>query len=172
MNTNLFHPYAELAASLSDAVVSSADGAHDTSHLERVWLNAKIIQAEAGGDLEAIGAAVVLHDCVQVPKDSPLRSSASRLAAKEARVRLDALGWPPSRIEIVAKAIESHSFSAGIEPSSIEGEIVQDADRLDAIGMTGIARCFYTAGRMGSQLYEVSDPSSANRVPDDKSFAP
>jgi uncharacterized protein len=132
-----------------------------------VWSNAKLIHREEGGDVEALAAAVLLHDCVQVAKDSPLRSKASLLAANEARVRLEALGWEPSRIDTVAYAIESHSFSAGVAPTSIEGCILQDADRLDAIGFCGIARCFYTAGRMGSRLYDLADPGAKARPLDD-----
>ncbi len=120
-----------------------------------------------GGDLETLVAAVLLHDCVAVAKDSPLRSKASLLAANESRVRLAALGWEPARIATVAGAIESHSFSAGVAPTSIEGCILQDADRLDAIGLSGIARCFYTAGRMGSSLYDLDDPEGILRPLDD-----
>jgi uncharacterized protein len=79
--------------------------------------------------------------------------------------------WESSRIEVVAGAIASHSFSAGIVPTSLEGRILQDADRLDAIGLTGIARCFYTAGRMGSDLYDIADPRGQARPLDDRRFA-
>ncbi|MDE3195290.1 MAG: phosphohydrolase, partial [Acidobacteriota bacterium] len=61
--------------------------------------------------------------------------------------------------------------SAGIEPRSLEGRILQDADRLDAIGFTGIARCFYTAGRMNSQLYHPEDPRGSSRELNDSLFA-
>ena len=100
-----------------------------------------------------------------------MRESASRLAAAEARLLLGALQWERPRIEVVAGAIESHSYSAGIQPTSPEGRILQDADRLDAIGLTGIARCFYTAGRMGSGLYDSSDPRGDARPLDDRRFA-
>jgi len=163
----MFHPFDQLAAKLLDASTGDEDGAHDLSHIVRVWRNAKLIHREEGGDVEALAAAVLLHDCVQVAKDSPLRSKASLLAANEARVRLEALGWEPSRIDTVAYAIESHSFSAGVAPTSIEGCILQDADRLDAIGFCGIARCFYTAGRMGSRLYDLADPGAKARPLDD-----
>ena len=126
----------------------------------RVWRNVLLIHREEGGDHEVLAAAVLLHDCIQVAKDSPMRSKASMLAAEEARARLAAIGWEPSRVDTVACAIESHSFSAGVAPTSIEGCILQDADRLDAIGFSGIARCFYTAGRMGSRLYDLSDPEA------------
>jgi uncharacterized protein len=167
MTLQMFRTFDQLAAKLLDVSGDDEDGAHDLSHIVRVWRNAKLIQREEGGDLEALAAAVLLHDCVQVAKDSPLRSKASLLAAKEARVRLEALGWEPSRVDIVASAIESHSFSAGVAPTSIEGCILQDADRLDAIGLCGIARCFYTAGRLGSRLYDLADPEAKTRSLDD-----
>ncbi len=167
----MFHPFDQLAARLLNGSVDDEDGAHDLSHIVRVWRNAKSIHSEEGGDIEALAAAVLLHDCVQVAKDSPLRSQASLLAAKEARTRLEALAWEPLRIEIVIGAIESHSFSAGIAPTSIEGCILQDADRLDAIGVSGIARCFYTAGRLGSRLYDLADPEGKTRPLDDARYA-
>jgi len=171
MRLDRFAPYEDLARVLLPVNDNAADGSHDLSHLERVWKNAKTIHAEEGGDLELIAAAVMLHDCVQVAKDSPLRASASRLAAQKAHSILDGLKWDSSRIDVVAAAIESHSFSAGITPASLEGRILQDADRLDAIGLVGIARCFYTAGRLGSQLYDALDPRGEARPLDDARFA-
>ena len=171
MHGNQFAPFAELARKLLPVDQTAEDGAHDISHLERVWRNAKAIQEAEGGDLELIAASVLLHDCVQVPKNSPLREIASRLAAEEARTRLAALNWKTDCIRQVADAIESHSYSAGITPKTLEGRILQDADRLDAIGLTGIARCFYTAGRMGSALYDARDPRGESRPLDDLRFA-
>jgi uncharacterized protein len=171
MHVNQFAPYDELAGNLLPVGQTAEDGAHDISHLERVWRNAKAIQEAEGGDLELIAASVLLHDCVQVPKNSPLRAVASRLAATEAQALLAALNWETDRIQQVAEAIESHSYSAGITPKTLEGRILQDADRLDAIGLTGIARCFYTAGRMGSALYNSRDPRGESRSLDDLKFA-
>ena len=56
-------------------------------------------------------------------------------------------------------------------PETIEARILQDADRLDAIGLIGVARCFYVAGRLGSGLYDPADPKAEGRALDDKSFA-
>ena len=56
-------------------------------------------------------------------------------------------------------------------PETIEAKILQDADRLDAIGLIGVARCFYVAGRMGSGLYDPADPLGDTRALDDKAFA-
>jgi uncharacterized protein len=166
-----FEPLPELAASLLPHLEAGDDGAHDLAHLRRVWHNAQAIQAGDGGDTEVIAAAVLLHDCVAVEKNSPLRAQASRLAATRAREILAGLGWSPPRVDAVAHAIEAHSFSAGIEPLTLEARVLQDADRLDAIGLVGVARCFYTAGRMGSALYHVADPLANTRSLDDRSYA-
>ena len=71
----------------------------------------------------------------------------------------------------VRHAVAAHSFSAGIPPETIEARVLQDADRLDAIGMIGIARCFYTAGRMGSALYDPVDPRAEHRPLNDGAYA-
>jgi uncharacterized protein len=172
-STPKFGDQAALAERLLAALgVERTDGSHDRSHLLRVWQNAKAIACqEQGCDHAVLVAAVILHDCVAVEKNSPLRSRASRLAATRARGILIELGWDPARIDRTAHAIEAHSFSAGIAPETPEARILQDADRLDAIGAIGIARCFYVAGRMGSSLYDLDDPKAVNRGLDDGSFA-
>ena len=70
------------------------------------------------------------------------------------------MGWRAARVDAVAHATEAHSFSAAVVPETLEAEIMQDADRLDAIGMLGAARCFYVAGgqeRLRRFLDEFSD---------------
>jgi len=167
-----FAPFQELAdILLPHTVAEKVDGSHDASHLYRVWSNACAIYKEEGGDHEVLLAATLLHDCVSVEKNSPLRSKASQLAAAKARDLLANLGWNEQRIDAVAHAIEAHSFSAAITPTTLEARILQDADRLDAIGMVGVARCFYVSGRMGSGLYEPLDPYAEHRPLDDKRFA-
>ena len=171
MNNLVFSPLTELAAELlPHALEPSEDGAHDLSHLQRVWHNARTLQIEEGGDLEVLLAAVLLHDCVAVEKNSPLRSQASRLAAEKASKVLANLNWPEARIDAVIHAIEAHSFSANITPLTLEARLMQDADRLDSLGMLGVARTFYTAGRMGSALYDPHDPEARDRDYDDKRF--
>lgn len=166
-----FAPYEPLAGRLLPLLDAGNDGSHDTAHLARVWANARAIQAEEGGDAELLAAAVLLHDCVHVEKSSPLRSRASRLAAERARGLLATLGWEAGRIAAAAHAIEAHSFSAGLAPETLEARILQDADRLEALGAIGIARLFYTAGRMGSLLYDPADPRAGHRPLDDRAFA-
>ncbi|MGF6172243.1 HD domain-containing protein [Ensifer sp. 4252] len=166
-----FAPHAELAAALLPHAFAADDGSHDASHLIRVWKNAARIHADESGDEGVLAAAVLLHDCVSVEKNSPLRTHASRLAAEKAAEILRDLGWSAENISSVAHAILTHSFSASIRPETIEAKILQDADRLDAIGMVGAARCFYIAGRMGSGLYDPLDPLAEDRELDDKAFA-
>ena len=147
------------------------DGAHDLAHIRRVWVNAFAIAAHEGGADEILVASVLLHDCVAVEKNSPLRSQASRLAADRAAEILTELGWAKSQTDAVHHAIAAHSFSAGIPPTSLHARVLQDADRLDAIGMIGVARCFYTGGRMGSALYHPDDPRGERRKLDDAAYA-
>ncbi|MBO9630409.1 MAG: HD domain-containing protein [Shinella sp.] len=166
-----FTPLGPLAKRLLPQAFAADDGSHDAAHLIRVWKNARRIQAKEGGDSRLLAAAVLLHDCVAVEKNSPLRAEASRLAAEKAATLLAAEGWSDADVAAVSHAILTHSFSANIAPETLEAKIVQDADRLDAIGMVGAARCFYIAGRMGSGLYDPMDPLAENRPLDDKAFA-
>ncbi len=174
MTFSLFSPHDRLASLLlphSGACVCTTDGSHDVSHLLRVWKNATVISDNEGGDSEILAAAVLLHDCVAVEKNSPDRPRASQLSARKARGILADIGWEEERREKVAHAIEAHSFSGGIEPTTLEARILQDADRLDAIGMIGAARCFYVAGRLNNHLYDAGDPSAEGRPLNDNRFA-
>lgn len=169
-----FDPHAELATQLMphaiDTTSGTRDGAHDEAHLHRVWRSVQGIQAVEGGDLRALLAATLLHDCVNVEKNSPLRTQASRLSAQKAAAVLAGLGWHPERVAVVAHAIEAHSHSAAIAPRSVEARILQDADRLDAIGLIGAARCFYVGGRLGRALYDGADPRAQQRPLDDTRY--
>lgn len=166
-----FSPFEALAGTLIPHATEGGDGSHDIAHILRVFKNAMRIHAQEGGDGRVLAAAVLLHDCVSVEKNSPLRAQASRLAAEKASKILAELGWDAADIEAVAHAVTAHSFSANITPETLEAKILQDADRLDAIGMVGAARCFYIAGRMGSSLYDPADPLAKERPLDDKAFA-
>jgi uncharacterized protein len=148
----------------------AADPAHDIQHIKRVVRNARYLtDIESVDSLISIPAAW-LHDCVQVAKDSSERSIASRLAATEARRFLASLNYPEDRLDEVVHAVEAHSYSAGIEPRTREAAVVQDADRLDALGAVGVARCLLTGGALGSALYHPNDPFCADREPDDKAW--
>ena len=157
------------AALAADA--SGNDGAHDASHLDRVCRSAEALLAHhPEADALVVMAASYLHDLVNLPKDDPDRAQASRRSAALARERLAQLGFPADRLDAVAHAIEAHSFSAAIPATTIEARIVQDADRLDALGAIGLARMFYVAGSMGRALAHPSDPLAESREPDDRAW--
>lgn len=166
-----FKPFETLASQLLPHAVEGDDGAHDVAHLLRVFHNAQRIQAEEGGDGRVIAASVLLHDCVSLPKNHPERAKSSRLAAEKASGILADLGWQDVTVAAVAHAILTHSFSANLPPQTLEAKILQDADRLDSLGALGIARSFYTAGRMGSKLYHATDPQAGSRDLDDRTYA-
>jgi len=148
----------------------SLDVAHDLGHIERVVKSAGNICSAEGGDSEVVITAAWLHDCVTLPKDHPERSKSSILSGKKAAEFLVTTDFPKSKIKSVVHAIEAHSYSAGIEPKTIEAKIVQDADRLDALGAIGIARCLLVGGKLGRPLYDPDDPFCESRSPDDSVY--
>ncbi|GHD72245.1 HD domain-containing protein [Vogesella fluminis] len=148
------------------------DGAHDLNHLGRVWHAARqLLASYPQADALVVMAACHLHDLVNLPKNHPDRHLASRQAAVLASTRLAAAGFDAARLPAVAHAIEAHSFSANIAPQTLEAQIVQDADRLDALGAVGLARLFYTAGRMNSALAASDDVLAVQRPLDDRAYA-
>ena len=153
---------------LSD--IMAADPAHDISHVRRVVQNTTRLTEAENGNVEVTLPAAWLHDCVSVAKDSPLRRQASKLAAQEAVKFLESVDYPGDLLPQIYHAIEAHSFSANIETQTLEARIVQDADRLEAVGAIGITRCFLTGGSMGTPLYDPADPFAVNREPDDRRF--
>ncbi len=142
------------------------DASHDLAHFKRVWKTAQeIMKLETErADALTIMAAALLHDIVSLPKNDPNRHKASGLAAKKAFEILSELDFPKDKIENVCHAVEAHSFSANIETKTIEAKIVQDADRIEALGAIGIARCFYIGGMLGTpSLFDGLDPLADNR---------
>nr|WP_254445908.1 HD domain-containing protein [Ruegeria sp. HKCCD7255] len=146
------------------------DPAHDLAHLDRVWTNAQAI-AEDHVDLTVLLSACYLHDLINLPKNDPDRHLASRQSAQASEPILRDLGLDDHRIRAAQHAIEAHSFSANIPPRSTEARILRDADRLDALGAIGIARCFAVSGALGRALYDQDDPFAQERALDDLSFA-
>lgn len=159
----------QFAAKIS-TIATTDDPAHDLLHFKRVVAMAKKLCAEEGADPAVVIPAAWLHDFVIVPKDSPLRSQASRLSAEKAVEYLRSIGYPEEHFAAIAHAIEGHSFSANIEIRTPEAAIVQDADRLDGLGAIGIARCFATAGLLKRAFYSDDDPLCEARAPDDRQF--
>ncbi|HUG15561.1 MAG TPA: HD domain-containing protein [Thermomicrobiales bacterium] len=120
--------------------------------------------------LDIVEAACWLHDIVQFPKGSGPAGEAARHSAAESRRLLEMVGAKQEEIERVAHAIEAHSYSGGVKPCTLEAAIVQDADRLDALGAVGLARLWVTAAELNSVLYDDVDPAAMTRPLDDLAF--
>lgn len=148
----------------------TADPAHDISHVRRVVKNTLHLTVIEEANKMVTAPAAWLHDCVSVAKDSRFRQQASRLAAREGVRFLESIKYPAVLLDEVFHAIEAHSFSAEVQARTLEAKIVQDADRLEALGAIGIARCMLTGGSMGTGLYEPGDPFCEQREPDDRKY--
>ncbi len=150
--------------------LAGADAAHDLAHVRRVVTAARRLAEGEGARLDVVLPAAWLHDCVTVPKDSERRATASTEAAALAGSFLSEAGYPERLIPAVRHAVEAHSFSAGIPPETLEAKVVQDADRLDALGAVGIARCFMVGGSLGLALHDPGEPFPERRPPDDSAW--
>ena len=148
----------------------SNDASHDLLHVRRVVSTAKMIGRQEGACPDIYVPAAWLHDCVEVSKNSSDRCRASRMAASKARELLGNMGYPPEHIPNISHAIEAHSYSAKIEAKTIEAKVVQDADRLDAIGAIGIGRCFLYGGVWPRPIYDEEDPFCDEREPEENRY--
>lgn len=149
----------------------SRDPGHDLHHALRVALSTlRILEEEAPGEVppRLAAAAALLHDVVNVPKDSPDRGRASELSAGVARDLLLARGFPPAEADLAAEAIRDHSFSRGAVPASALGRALQDADRLDALGALGVMRTVSTGVLLGADYFDPEDPWARARPLDDR----
>ena len=146
------------------------DAAHDLSHVKRVAKTAKKLAEQEGAQLEVVLPAAYLHDCFTYPKDHPNRKQSSAIAAKKAIAFLESIDYPRHFHDDIAHAIEAHSFSANIRPNTLEAKIVQDADRLDALGAIGVTRCIQVRTQFEAKLYDHQDMFAEERELDDQQF--
>lgn len=140
------------------------DPGHDLEHCLRVagWA------MRCGGEPRDAVAAALLHDVVNLEKNDPRRAEASGLSAARARDILGELGF--ERVDLIADAIEDHSYSRGATPRSPLGDALQDADRLEAVGALGLFRTVSTGTRMGACYFHPGDPWAEAREHDDLRF--
>lgn len=134
------------------ATLAQAEGGHDWFHIERVYKNALLIAESEKCDVEIVQLGALLHDIA----DSKFHNGDESIGPKTARTFLESEKVEPTIIDHVIAIIENISFKGGkVERqfSSIELDIVQDADRLDAIGAIGIARTFNYGGFKNRALY-------------------
>ncbi len=123
---------------------------HGMDHVLRVLASARTIQAEAGGDSTVVELAALLHDV----GDAKFHDGVER-SAEFAREILGELGAGRELIEHVAHIVDNISFrkTEVAEPLSLEGQVVQDADRLDALGAIGIVRTIEYGAAFGQPFY-------------------
>ncbi len=157
------------------------DAGHDFHHVERVAsLAERILRLESlatrgsepsSEEIEAVTAAALLHDCVPIAKNSPLRKESARLCAEKAYEWLTEFAWEPREWRpVIRDAILDHSFSGGRVPTTLVGQALQDADRLEALGALGLYRTIATGVSMGGMLFDPEDPWAERRELDDRRF--
>ena len=130
-----------------------AEGGHDWWHIQRVWHMAKHSAANENVDHTVVELAALLHDIA----DSKFHNGDESIGPKKAREFLDTMNLANEQVEHIINIIENISFKGGNNPNqfqSKEFDIVQDADRLDAIGAIGIARAFNYGGFKNRSLYD------------------
>lgn len=149
------------------------DAAHDIGRFRRVWLTAGRLSADEPVDLLVVLTACYFHDIVSLAKNDPRRHLSSQMAAEKTRQILmdDFADFPADRIPAVQHAIAAHSYSAGIPPETLEARIVQDADRLEALGAIGLARVFAVGGALNHALFDPDDPFAGQRELDDRRYS-
>jgi uncharacterized protein len=141
--------------------LANAEGGHDWFHIERVWKTARHIAEEELVDIHVVELASLLHDIA----DSKFNDGDESVGPRIARNFLESKKLPDEIIEHVVMIIENISFKGGnhiMNFSSKELLVVQDADRLDAIGAIGIARAFNYGGFKNRALYDPSIPPNLN----------
>ena len=147
------------------------DSAHDFEHIMRVYNNARKLSKIEKANQKLVLCAALLHDLVSYPKSDKRSKTASTKSAQEAQKILHKYNFTDAEIKIICEAIQDHSFSKNKTPNTLEGKILQDADRLDAIGAIGIARVFAVSGSEKRPFYNTDDPFCMSRKPDDQKWA-
>ena len=108
--------------------------------------------------MEILLLAVLLHDLVIYPKGSAESSRSSDDSADLAENILQRCEYSQDKINRVSYCIRTHSYSKRLVPASLEGRILQDADRLDALGAIGVSRTFSIGGSENRTFYNADDP--------------
>jgi len=135
--------------------LKNAEGGHDWFHIQRVYNNAMLIAKDEKVDVLVVGLGALLHDIA----DAKFHDGDENMAPKMAVKFLKSLKVKPEVIDHVVKIIQNISFKNSLDKSlkkftSKELEVIQDADRLDAIGAIGIARAFNYGGFKNRKLYD------------------
>jgi uncharacterized protein len=132
--------------------LSEAEGGHDWEHIRRVWQTGKLLLEQTPeADAEVVELAALLHDIA----DSKFHGGDEEIGPRTAAHWLSSQSFDSSRAEHVVQIVRHMGFKGGAVSAftSLEMDLVQDADRLDALGAIGIARCFSFGGYKGNPIY-------------------
>jgi len=146
--------------------LAEAEGGHDWWHIHRVWHNARLIAQTEQADQLIVELAALLHDIA----DSKFHNGDEEIGPQTAMAWLRSIGLDEAVVEHVGNIIRYMSFKASFKDSgfySVEMGIVQDADRLDAIGAIGIARAFTYGGFKNREIYNPEIPPNLNMTKDE-----
>lgn len=134
-------------------------GSHSFDHTQRVYNLAMRLAKNEPVDSDILKAAVLLHDIARKKEDEV---NGKICHAKEGSIIANEIlgnsGFPKEKIERVCYAIKIHRHSLGIKPETIEAAILQDADRLDALGAITVGRMFSSGGETGKPMYNPNIP--------------
>ena len=155
--------YVEETITFVKETLKGAEGGHDWFHIQRVFNNTLAISKEESVDILVVSLAALLHDIA----DAKFHDGDEQIGPKMAREFLNSIGVNQEVIKHVIAIIENISFKNSLEKNkrrfhSKELEVVQDADRLDAIGAIGIARAFNYGGFKNRVLYDPDTPPKLN----------
>ena len=144
------------------------DPGHRIDHVLRVTRTAIQLAQEEGAALDIVLPAAMLHDTKPVGKFDQDRALASTWSAEQTISLLVNWSYPAEYYPAIKHAILAHSFSAKITPLTLEAKVVQDADRLDALGAIGISRTIAAGFNHGNPLYLYSEPFPRQRSANDQ----
>jgi uncharacterized protein len=143
--------YREIEEFVREKMKGNSGGAHAFNHVKRVYALSIKIGKEMGANLKILGAAALLHD-VGRPKERETGVSHSILSGEISHEILLKVRYDAEEIKSVVDAIRTHRYSEGLEPNSLEGKILSDVDKLDAIGAIGVYRAIAQAETSGSGI--------------------
>ena len=144
----------KITAFVQDAL--SASGSHGFDHVMRVTRLCELIGRSEQADMDILVPAALLHDIARPHEEkdgTPHEEEGAKIAGKF----LISVGYDPALIVPITNAIRTHRYRSDNKPENLEAKILADADKLDAMGATGIARTFMQAGERGGAMQDSLD---------------
>lgn len=144
---------------IAEKEMEKASPAHDINHVMRVYKSClKLAQYEPNVDLDVLGTAALLHDIARTREDKDEQAGIlgidhTILGTEMGEKILRQLGYPEEKIKRIEHCIATHRFRGRNQPNTIEAKILSDADKIDVLGATGIARSLTIGGEKGQKIY-------------------